>query len=403
MAFDSVQPQVGAWQTAYLLSLADHNPAVWRDPDQASMGLRRRKGHQQDTIRPVYQWDLHGLTSYFSRSTDGSGYYTTSHQNPYWFAVLADSVDVDTGSSVYNPLPSTFTVPAFTHPVADGHVSSVGMSLSPMMPKYDEYNLVSELSPSYLGEQKLYEATVTPGAPFLVATTLASQDFYGPVFASSIDYEVSGMDGLSPVQIQVSWEGGKSVRSPVMAQFIAFGGDLSSYGYTNEMRSANMMDCGFDCAARYSVADLNLSMATTRYWNLERLSSLRLRVSQRIEFTNTCHSPGRSDKHGPRFASIYSREVSGSVTFAGRNEFPDFPACRTAGPVRSPCTSAGRSSSRWRTSSGTGRATQSPPAPYRPRSSVLSRARHRKRCRSPISQRRQTIPALSSLSWTRLC
>jgi len=258
------------------------------------------------------------------KTGDVSGYKTVSASNPYWYGLMAESVNFQAGTAIYNQLKSPFTVAAFTHPVASGHKSQASISLSPVMPKYNIDGDYSETSLSYVGEIALREITMVPGTPVLLASTMAAQQSYGPVFVSSIDFEVSGQGSLSPVRIRASFDGGKSVQCPIMSQFLPYAGDLDAYGYSNEMRTASMIDCGFDCNAHYSIDELNLAMALTRYWPSERIVGLRLSVQQQLEFTFPCHERGRKDAHGPRFVSVFDRKVSGSVIFAGRNSPSDF-------------------------------------------------------------------------------
>jgi hypothetical protein len=203
------------------------------------------------------------------------------------------------------------------------------------MPRADIYDVGVLGGLGYAGEVGLWQATVWPGMPMLLGTTTPASRCHGPVFLSSATYSVSGRGGLGPVSVSANWNGGKIVRSPAMPVNAFDDGDVESRGYSNEYRSATLMDCGFDTSLQSLPADLAEAMSLSRFWDWERFVGMTLTMNQQVSMTFTCPTQGLSDKHGPRFASVHDRVVEGTVTFIGRDREPLFEGMTqgSTGPV----------------------------------------------------------------------
>jgi hypothetical protein len=288
-----------------------------------------------------------------SDMADGSGYWTVDSYSGYWRKAWITNFKDDAGSKVYVPLPTAFPVNTFNKPSAAGHRYSGSFEFLPLLTyptiSFDDTGneVISVSKPeTYEAEMVLYKAMIYPSYPLMLGSSISAHNHYGPVFATTAKISTSGTNKLSPVQINISFEGGKAlmvppfnVTAPDLALIdpqlpdgtIASAGTTSTNGVSEEAvydyypyRSCNLMDCLALANLYSSVDEMLVDAATlveaTRESPDYRIVSMELEIRQEYEYKYPVPTNGRTDQNGPRFASLKNRVVQGSFVYWSQNE-----------------------------------------------------------------------------------
>lgn len=296
----------------YIMSLTDKDISIWRDPNQVTMGLYR---DNPEATREVYTWDLRTLAQrgVFKR---------LKKTDSFWYKLWLKNHNADSGSNVYKSLPTIFTVSPFNHLDATGHVYSGSFSFYPLI--IDSETIRNNISETYDAERAIWQGVLFPAMPFLLAGTIEKTDFFGPVFLKKVSFSVGGAGELSPVDINVEFSGGKSIKSPTIDRVDP---DLiSCLNITDYQpyRTASMVDCLSSIELITDLEELKTNLAP--YHELEkenptiRILEMKLSMTQDIDFAFTGHKGSSKDEQGPRFAEIKNRKVTGSFKFFSRED-----------------------------------------------------------------------------------
>ena len=265
------------------------------------------------------------------------------------------------GSSVYEKLPTPFAVSPFTRPLAKGHVYRINFRFSPLIAppliETDEEGSVvvgSQPAETEPAELVLYKAIIYPGYPLMFGSSLASHSHFGPNFINSVKISVTGRNKLGPVEISVDAGGGKSLVSPLASitppntyeiEPQTLPDPTATPGAADEeetpseaaesaldyrpYRSSCLIDCLVATKLYSSAADMVAEMtalsAQTAHNPEERLVGVELSLKQDMQYEFPVPSGGRTDENGPRFASVSTRTVTGSLTYWSRTKGFELP------------------------------------------------------------------------------
>lgn len=331
----------------FVVALNDLNTEIYRDLTN-SLGSGFAFNINKYRI-PGFVWDMYTLAKkipsstrtveldniYFSRHTIE---YDENIYNRLWVSAFDD----DPGSELFSPLNSFYPMALDNKLSFEKQQYAINnMSFSP---------LVSEdgKNEQQAGENTIYKAAIVPLFPLFFATSNTAHLSYGPVFMSSFSIDVNGMNSLSDVEIKCNFIGGKTLISPETINIvkpdieenereITFDG-FATYeiqDYKN-YRTANLSDClvsFFEPESR-THADLkselfnNLKVSQskdpnktnyvfTTQTNTNKIVGMSLNITQNIGLTHTnpvLDDGNYTDVVGPKFASLDSRLVKGSIS-----------------------------------------------------------------------------------------
>lgn len=309
----------------------------------------------------AYIWDLYRLGYSAAKNRTEYGYFSrfpivTNSMfndpqnllgaNKNYFPLYCSSYNDDAGNSIYKQLENFTGLALYNVPVFSEQKYSANFSFNPLYST--SYNV------QYDAEYLMYKASVIPLYPIMTASSIPTHKTFGPAFINSFRISVDGTNSLGDVEISVSLSGGKSLISPTgLPPFKPFlsdfstpmkdldGKDLPEYNVTlnsvglaslpfqSYYRPINLSDCFFDANVFHTGpgnanAYNNFIQYVRNIKNVNfRLISMTLEISQNIQYEFTMPAGDllndRSnptyfgDKVGPRFASLASREVRGSI------------------------------------------------------------------------------------------
>ena len=130
---------------------------------------------------------------------------------------------------------------------------------------------------------------------------------------------------MSPVTIDVSFLGGKALKCEILPatsfELISIDQedvDLSASDLDyRHYRSANITDCSLDMSSWRSheemLAAISVETEQEKTKPYHRIVSMAMSIDQEVNFEVTSPKPPLSNEHGPRFASVSRRRVSGSI------------------------------------------------------------------------------------------
>ncbi len=304
----------GSGQQAFLLSLFDKDPGVIAPP-QLTLGTVK-----YGPTRDIYLWDMHALAERIGNRGTGAetGYWTVPSEDDFWCKAWLSSFRDDAGNP-YHQLETPFTLSPFNKKVADQHNYSGSLGMSPLMGGGLPEFRVPETAQA---ELIIRQATLFPGLPYLITSSIPDHKHYGPVFFNSIRYHVDGSGTLGTVDIEARWRGGKIFCNKPKQAIIPdlFGEEDDFIPY----RAASLMDClalqgSWNNIDEFLADPLVITHIKTEIDDpQERLIEMSLEMSQRVDFTVTCPKPGYKDEQGPRYITISEREVSGELSYYSR-------------------------------------------------------------------------------------
>jgi hypothetical protein len=303
----------------------------------------------------AYIWDLYRLGYTASNNRKEYGHFTRVPifsdpffndpqnllgSNKNYFPLYCSSYNDNAGNNIYKPLANFTGLTLNNVPIFSEQKYSANFSFNPL------YS--TSFNVQYDAEYLIYKASVIPLYPMMTASSIPTHKTFGPCFMSSFRISVDGSSSVGDVEIQASFSGGKSMISPsnippykpftttARTNMLDLDGNVlpeynltlnsagvSSLPFQSYYRPINLTDCFFDASTFHkSYASFINFVRNSKNVNF-RLVSMTLEVSQNIlfEFTmpggdllNDGSSPVYfGDKVGPRFASLSSREVTGSI------------------------------------------------------------------------------------------
>jgi hypothetical protein len=317
----------------YVCELAPYNnPGLYIQQLKSFGGYRIAK----NTIGSrSHLWDLYLLSANMTNRSSLGYYFTKRFSNEYKPLYCSNFTD-NAGDNIYQPLQNFSGLSVLNLPNFNQYQYSGNFSFNPI--------LSTNINQQYQAEVIMYKASFMPLYPLLFCSSIPTHKSFGPAFVSSFQISVDGTNQLGDVDISCSLVGGRSVISPAGVRvyrpylnnnYIKMKtiNDVDNQNNTNETnnfqdkyRAINLSDCAFYPALfTGSNAFRDFANAVQRSYSsnsmpIHKIVNMSLSIQQSIDFTYTY--PGYSfgnqiyefyDIAGPRFASLSSRRVTGSI------------------------------------------------------------------------------------------
>lgn len=342
-----------------IMSLYEQNQDIFK---MLKLSLGSTVNNKARRFISSYIWDLYSLAELTKDRDDDPnrpGYLTFYPSNNRWKKIYSHGFNDDSGSNVYSRLSNFLPLAVQNHPTFTAQKYSCDFTFSPLINigyDSDYLNLISGgdselpglLSDQYEAEQLIYLAAKIPMFPLMICSTIPAHYSFGPVFAQQIQFSCNGNGNLPIVNVTCRFEGGKSLISP------SFNGndrkkptpepiiynemdDLNGnpieekgkglFGYNvdfHRYRSASMIDCMVDFNEYKTLAEMKAALLSNiSLPPVFKITGFDLTINQEINLSHTY--PGSTnddytinyygDKVGPKFASLSSRTVTGSIKY----------------------------------------------------------------------------------------
>ena len=282
-------------------------------------------------------WDLYLLSANMTnRATHVSGNFFYKRFSNDYKPLYCSSFTDNSGESIYAPVQNFSGLSVLNHPVFNQYQYSGNFYFSPI--------LSTNVNQQYSAENVIYRASIIPLYPLLFCSSIPTHKSFGPAFISSFNISVDGMDQLGDVDISCSLVGGRSVISPdgvtinrpllnnnyiKMKPLNEKDGQFNtaeSNNFQDKYRAINLSDCAFSSGvfigsnAFRDFAKTVQNAYSSNSMPIHKIVSMSLSIQQSVDFTFTY--PGFSkgnilkdfyDVAGPRFASLSSRRVTGTI------------------------------------------------------------------------------------------
>jgi hypothetical protein len=279
-------------------------------------------------------WDLYLLAVQMDNTAGYLGYQTRLFGSDFYPLFCSNFTD-NGGDNVYQPVQNFSGMSVLNHPTANNYQYTGSFSFSPLFS--------TNVNQQGSAEAALYRASFIPLYPLLFCSSIPTHKSFGPAFLSSFSISVDGMDSLGDVTINCSMIGGRSIISPdnipikrpiLMNNLVRMKNlegsaflDVESNNFQDKYRTMNLSDCAFypdlftgaNAFQNFGYSVQNWYKDATKM-PVYKIVSMSLNISQSIDLTYTY--PGYSvgdqiieftDVVGPRFASLSSRKVTGSI------------------------------------------------------------------------------------------
>lgn len=354
----------------FLLSLYDLDPTIY-DLMKMSYGSSINMGKNNASLFPAYLWDLYLLADRMPGSQQARyDHKVISAYNP-WKPLFAKSFNDDSGSEVYRRLSSFLPITLENSPSYSAQSYSGSFSFSPLINiGINNYDLVLSLYPDYANylndqnaaEMVIYLASKIPIFPLMICSSIKTHASFGPIFLNRIAFSVRGGDSFSSVNIDCNFLGGKILMAPQIALYDATNAGAAKkkpgiepiiYNEMNDLdntpikenaadiaglsgknydfhryRSASLLDFVIDLNYHETYTDLKLKVDTYKLKPpTHKIIDFNMQIDQTVDlqFTVPYTDTYKRDDIGPKFASMTSREVSGSITYFCYNSELKFP------------------------------------------------------------------------------
>jgi len=338
----TIIPYLSALQLFYIYSFTEKSPSIWyANGEQNLVGLFKKSDPR---LRKIYQWDMHKLSDMIGYGE--GGFKTISPYDSTWHNIWIKNFNDNAGSEILKRAEAGF-VPNIENLIeASNFTYTGGFGITPLIPARNtaptysrpasnlEYAVGSDV---WMGEMALYNIALFPAMPFVVASSIPAHYHFGPVFMRHMVFSVDSANGsLSPVTISIEFGGGRSivnagipknVPNQILVTQPSKMFDLPNVYYPSSeimrpYRFATISDCEIAFETFENVSQFLENTFVTSHPDVYRIEAMKLDITQNVNFIVTdCSNSvptSRTDIHGPKFAEITSRNVTGSITFAGR-------------------------------------------------------------------------------------
>jgi hypothetical protein len=278
-----------------------------------------------------YVWDLYLLSLY--AKNDSFGIYVTKKFSSDYKPLYCSNFTDNAGQNIYQPVRNFSGLSVLNHPTFGNYQYSGNFSFNPI--------LSTNVNQQYPAEIILYRASFIPLYPLLFCSSIPTHRSFGPAFVNSFTISVDGMENLGDVEISCSVSGGRSLISPtgvsttrpqLLQNYIKMKTlntsdnqniTVESNNFLNKYRAINLSDCAFYQGLYLKFDDFAKAVQnsySSQKMPIYKIVSMSLSIDQNIDFSFTY--PGYSfdnslteftDVVGPRFASLGSRTVKGSI------------------------------------------------------------------------------------------
>jgi hypothetical protein len=319
----------------YVCELAPYNnPGLFYQQIKYYGGFRVTKNK---TGTRSHLWDLYLLSANMTgRVTHSSKnfYYKrfSSEYKPIYCSTFTDNA----GDNIYQPVQNFSGLSVLNHPVFSNYQYSGSFTFNPI--------LSTNVNQQFAAESIIYRASYFPLYPLLFCSSIPTHKSFGPAFMNSFQIAVDGMNTLGDVEISCSLVGGRSVISPegvtvyrpftnnnyirmkTLNESDNQNNTLELNNFQDKYRAINLSDCAYypglfvGDAAFEDFAYAVQNSYSSYNMPIHKIVSMTLTIQQSVDFTYTYpgYSIGTnliefSDVAGPRFASLGSRKVTGSL------------------------------------------------------------------------------------------
>lgn len=339
----------------YVLALYDVNSQIFNN---SILSLGSTVNNKSGKFISAYIFDLYKLanlvTSAATPNKFGAKVVPTTEP---WRRLFCKSYNDSPGTNVYTPLKNFLPLAVDNNPNFTAHVSNVNLSFSPLVNiaatdinsivAISQPGIYEQINDQAAAERVLYMASRIPLYPLLFCSSIPSHATYGPVFMNRLSFRVNGQNSLGNVDIEASFQGGKSIVSPDInilqkkkpnIEPIIFNqmkdlndvnidekAKIGNYNFDfHRYRSANLVDViifeGYKTSYADLQATLNLNLISPPAY---KIISAQLTIDQNfnVVHTNPYEYVGynnivwKGDRYGPKFISLVSRRVSGEITY----------------------------------------------------------------------------------------
>lgn len=334
------------------------------DIDQTIMSLMQMSygsslsNHSTTKLFPSYIWDLYELANKIPGLVTKFDHKVVDVNKP-WKQLLVNRFTDDAGSEVYRRLPSFLPLTLENSAQYSAQTYSGSFGFSPLINiGINNYDLLARSFPQSLhnlndqsaAEMVIYLASKIPMFPLMICSSINSHYSFGPIFLNTINFSAKGGESLGAVSIDCNFVGGKILMSPDVTLFtntnpsraskkkpgvepiiynemndlndnpiVENAANISTLDYDyHRYRSASLLDFVIDFT--YHRDYLSLKAKVDTYKNLPpiyKITDFSMTINQNIDlqFTNPYTDTYKRDDIGPKFASLSSREVNGSITY----------------------------------------------------------------------------------------
>ena len=331
----------------FVVALNDLNQEIYRDLYN-SLGSGFTFNLNKYRI-PGFVWDMYSMVQKLPTSTrtvELDNFFISRHTIEYdeniYKRIWITGFEDDPGSNLFRPLNSYYPMALDNYLSFENQQYKISnFSFNPLVSDNGE----NENEPA---ENTIYKAAIVPLFPLFFASSNSGHLSYGPVFMESFTINVEGKNGLSDVNINCSFLGGKTLISPETLPIIkpdieADAKEVQFDGFTSyeiqdykNYRTANLSDClvsFFEPEKRIHselkdelFKNLNITQSKdtsktnyvfTSKTNTNKIVAMTLNISQQIGLTHTnpiLDDGTYTDVIGPKFAALDKRVVTGSIT-----------------------------------------------------------------------------------------
>jgi len=308
----------GSFEQLFLMSLPDKFP-LGQARDQLFIQSRNR-----GPLLNHYVWNMHTLADYCASLTKYpvSDSKVVLNEDPNWKLLIAQQFVNNQGAGGIKPTDTFNPLTTFTHYENDQFTNNVELKI----PLLISYGPITDVTESNL---IIYKSIILPSYPLMITSSLPYNEHYGPLFPTRFSIDVN--DQAKQVSLALSLRGGKSMfaypkpKIDLINSYIPQSDDLGFIPY----RSLNIFDCEIDFKT-YPTKEEFISKTKIRNEQtdpeyLKRISGISLSVTSDYIFTTVAVNDSRVIFQGPRYATLKSRVVTGSITYTSNTQSFNIP------------------------------------------------------------------------------
>ncbi|MEY4332096.1 MAG: hypothetical protein RLZZ196_834 [Bacteroidota bacterium] len=259
-----------------------------------------------------YVWDNRTLAEAYSKGTKFDNVDFLDSLNENWRPIFVNSFTSSLGTDVVSSVDTFNPVSAFAHFTSSKFKSSVNFSAEGLTKNFD---LPEDFeNTTFLDfQQIIYKCMILPGFPLLCASTIDNSYLYGPLFVENCSISVVNNGA---VNISLDLGGSKCLRTDIKNQ--------EQLGDYETFRTLKYYDCMIDFEAHNTAKSFFKKMKTKNTNSIIKIAQMSLSAKNINIYSVTGNHGTDSVELGPRFTTISSRVVEGSITFiASSSEFLD--------------------------------------------------------------------------------
>mgnify|MGYP003552278996 FL=1 len=258
---------------------------------------------------------------------------TSAADGDNYFFGAANNLNID-GIEYYKPL-NTFTYSPFISTPQNNVLKTSGNLSTLCVLPYNEQNSFSKF------QESLWRISVYPFIPFFLYTDVSPTNIGGPLFSKNFSISV---DSSSAVKIDLSFEGGTSIKTPDPGTIDSYtfpfsdtytpGIGVTGIGTDNQdilqdqifsYRAAKIFDCIFGFPTTAFSTGIYTSYAAAPGWrsnqNYVKITEMKLNIIQNLTITYTANDgETKNIINGIKCIAMSERTVEGSIQFIASSD-----------------------------------------------------------------------------------